>query len=89
MKRKEAKTSVIYFTEEGAKAFQEAIKSRGEELYNKRRIDLLKLKEELTVPILYGSGENREGNGILSQLRDLEKTRKKRSLNKEVKYFKR
>lgn len=55
---------------------------------HKEMLELLKLKEELTVPILYGSGENREGNGILSQLEDIEKTRK-RLLNKEVKYFKR
>ena len=88
MERKEAKTIIVYTTEEGAKTFQKAIKDRVEELYNKEMLETLKLNEELTVPILYGSGENREGNGILSQLEDIEKTRK-RLLNKEVKYFKR
>ena len=37
---------------------------------HKELIELLKLKEELTVPILYGSRENREGNGVLDQLKE-------------------
>ena len=37
---------------------------------HKELIELLKLEEELPVPILYGSRENREGNVTLDQLKE-------------------